>query len=114
MSANASRVFSEPDAAKRLAAMTELWTPDGTLFEQESVVSGHEAISESVGALLRQLPPDTVFTPTGAAMGHHGLALLRWAAGRRGGAPGAVSGTDIASIKDGRIHKFYVFLDPLK
>ena len=112
MRANAERVFSEPDPAKRLAAMAELWAPDGTLFEQQEAVSGHEAISESVGALLRQLPPETVFTPAGPAMGHHGLGLLRWAAGRRGGAPGPVSGTDIALIKDGRIHELYVFLDP--
>lgn len=111
MRANAVRVFSEPDPARRLAAIAELWTSDGTLFEQEAAVSGHEAISRSVGALLSQLPPDTVFTPLGTALGHHGLGLLRWAAGSRGGAPGPVTGTDVASIKDGRIHELYVFLD---
>lgn len=113
MRANAKRVFSEPDSAKRIAAIAELWAPDGTLFEQQEAVSGHDAISESVGALLGQLPPDTVFTPAEPAMGHHGLAMLRWAAGPRGGAPGPVSGTDIAVFKDGRIHELYVFLNPM-
>jgi hypothetical protein len=111
MRANAVRVFSERDPAKRLEALSEIWAPDGTLFELETV-SGYEAISESVGALLRQLPPDTVFTPAAPAMGHHGLGLLRWAAGVRGAAPGPVTGTDVAIIKEGRIQALYVFLDP--
>jgi hypothetical protein len=111
MSANAVRVFSEADPAKRLAAISELWAPDGTLFEQNSV-SGYVAISESIGALLRQLPPDTVFTPMAPAMGHHGVAVLRWAAGVRGAKPGLVTGTDVARIEDGRIQNLHVFLDP--
>ena len=111
MRANAMRVFSEPDSAKRLAAIAELWSPDGTFFEQQEEFSGHEAISASVATLLRQLPPHTVFTPAGAAIGHHGVGLLRWTGGPGGGAPGPVTGTDIAIIKNGRIHSLYVFLD---
>ncbi|MCH2991165.1 hypothetical protein K3W76_15070, partial [Listeria monocytogenes] len=56
LKANAQRVFSEPDAAKRMAALTELWAEDGALVEQDAIASGYEAISASVGALLAHLP----------------------------------------------------------
>ena len=111
--ANAIGVFSEPDPARRMAALSALWAPDGVLFEPGTSVTGHEAISASVGALLGRLPPDTVFMPAGPALGHHGRGLLRWAAGPRGGAPGPVTGTDVAVIEDGRIRALYVFLDPM-
>lgn len=111
MRANALRVFSETDPVKRLAALAELWAPGGTLFERHPV-TGHDAISDSVGALLEHLPPETVFTPVAPAMGHHGVAVLRWAAGVRGASPGPVTGTDVARVEDGKIRELYVFLDP--
>lgn len=111
MRGNAARVFGERDPDKRLAALAELWSVDGTLYEQEPV-SGYQAISDSITALLGQLPPDTVFMPVGPAIGHHGVGLLRWAAGPRGGEPGPVRGTDVARIEHGRIRDLYVFLDP--
>lgn len=112
LKANAKRVFSEPDAGKRMAALTELWAEDGELIEQDSVVSGYEAISAGVGALLARLPSGIVFAPQGDAAGHHGLGRLRWRATAADGSPVPVSGTDIAMIEDHRIHRLYVVLDP--
>jgi ketosteroid isomerase-like protein len=107
MQANAVRVFSERDPARRLAAIRELYNADAVLFEPEGVFKGETAIRDSVTELLSKLLPDFAFTPVGAAMGHHGVGRLLW----RGGSP-AVTGMDVAHFKDGRIQALYVFLDP--
>jgi ketosteroid isomerase-like protein len=111
MQANAARVFSERDSARRLAAIRELYTTDAVLTEPEGVFKGEAAIRDAVTELLSKLPPDFAFTPIGAAMGHHGVGRLFWRAGAPNGPP-AFTGMDIAHFKDGRIQALYVFLDP--
>jgi hypothetical protein len=44
-------------AERRPAALRELWAAHGVLVENERVVPGWDAVSESVGALLKMLPP---------------------------------------------------------
>ena len=111
MQANASRVFSERDPVLRLHAIRELYTADAVLTEPEGVFKGEAAISNAVTELLSKLPSAFAFTPTGAAIGHHGVGRLRWEAGPPGG-PAAANGMDIAHFKGGRIQALYVFLDP--
>jgi hypothetical protein len=111
MQANAVRVFSERDPARRLDAIRELYAADAVVTEPEVVSKGEAAISNAVTELLSKLPPAFVFTPTGAAIGHHGVGRLHWKAGPPNGPP-AVTGMDIAHFKDGRIQALYVFLDP--
>jgi hypothetical protein len=110
--ANAKRVFSEPCIEQRLTALKELWAENGVLVENEHVVTGWDAVSVSVGALLKMLPPGTTFEAEGRAAGHHGLGRLRWHAVDSSGKPLGVTGTDIAFVEDGRIAKLYVILDP--
>jgi hypothetical protein len=110
--ANAKRVFSEPSAERRLAALKELWAENGVLVENEHVVTGWDAVSGSVGALLNMLPPGTTFEAEGPAAGHHGLGRLRWRAIDTSGKPLGVTGTDIAFVEDGRIARLYVIVDP--
>jgi hypothetical protein len=110
--ANAARIFSEVDLEKRSEALSELWAEDGLLIEPDKVLTGREAISGSVGELLRMLPSGTTFSPIGPAVGHHGIGRLRWQAIGSDGSPGPVSGTDIAFIEGGRISRLYVILDP--
>jgi hypothetical protein len=110
--ANAKRVFSEPDVARRMTALKELWAENGVLVENEQVVTGWDAVSGSVGALLKMLPPGATFEAEGPAAGHHGLGRLRWRAVDSSGKPLGVTGTDIAFVEDGRIAKLYVILDP--
>jgi hypothetical protein len=111
MQANAVRVFSERDPVRRLAAIRALYTADAVLTEPEGVFKGEAAISGAVTALLSNLPPTFVFTPAGAAIGHHGVGRLLWKAGPPNG-PAAATGMDIAHFEDGRIRALYVFLDP--
>ena len=111
MRANAIRVFSERDLGRRLDAIRELYAPDAIVTEPEGVSKGEAAISGAVTELLSKLPPAFVFTPIGAAIGHHGVGRLLWQAGPPNGPP-AATGMDIAHFKDGRIQALYVFLDP--
>jgi len=110
--ANARRVFSEPGVEQRLTALKELWAENGVLVENEHVATGWDAVSDSVGALLKMLPPGATFEAEGPAAGHHGLGRLRWRAVDSSGKPLGVTGTDVAFVEDGRIAKLYVILDP--
>ncbi len=111
MQANAARVFSERDPARRLDAIRELYTADAILTGPDGVSKGEAAISDAVAELLSKLPPEFAFTSIGAAIGHHGVGRLLWKAGPPNGPP-AVTGMDVAHFKDGRIQALYVFLDP--
>jgi hypothetical protein len=111
MQANAVRVFSERNPARRLEAIRELYTADAVVTEPERVARGQAAISDAVTDLLSKLPPAFAFRSTGTAIGHHGVGRLLWQAGLPNGPP-AVTGMDIAHFKDGRIEALYVFLDP--
>jgi hypothetical protein len=110
--ANAKRIFGEPRVAQRLTALKELWAENGVLVENEHIATGWDAVSASVDALLKMLPPGTTFEAEGRAAGHHGLGRLRWRAVDSSGKPLGVTGTDIAFVDDGRIAKLYVILDP--
>lgn len=112
LQANLKRVFSERDASLRLAAIRSLYSPDAVLYEPDSIKAGHDAISQAVDELLASLPPAFVFSPMGPAVGHHGLARLRWRAGPPEGSA-VVTGTDVARIEAGRIASLHVFIDPL-
>ncbi|MCF4124406.1 nuclear transport factor 2 family protein [Methylobacterium sp. SyP6R] len=109
--ANLERVFNERDAGRRAAAMDDLFVAEPVMFEPADIVRGRAAIAAVAGKLLDQFGPTFRFTPIGAAVGHHGLAALRWQAGPEGG-PVAVTGTDVAEIADGRIVRLWVLLDP--
>jgi hypothetical protein len=111
LQANLTRVFGERDAAKRHAAIRELYAPDAVVYEPDAVSIGHDEIAHTVDALLKSLPPNFVFTALGPAVGHHGLGRLRWSAGPPGG-PVAVTGMDVVRIEGGVIHSLHVFLDP--
>jgi hypothetical protein len=111
LQANLKRVFGERDAAKRHAAIRELYAPGAVLYEPDDIATGHDAIAHAVDALLTSLPPTFVFKAIGPAVGHHGLARLRWSAGPPQG-PVAVTGTDVVHVEGGLIQSLHVFIDP--
>jgi hypothetical protein len=111
MQANAVRVFSERDPARRLVAIRALYSADAILTDPEGVFNGEAAISYAVTELLSKLPPTFAFTSIGSAIGHHGVGRLLWRAGPPNGLT-AITGMDIAHFNNGRIQLLYVFLDP--
>jgi predicted SnoaL-like aldol condensation-catalyzing enzyme len=84
MQANLRRVFGERNAGRRMDAIAELYAEDATLHEPHASAEGHVAICDAVSALLANLPEGFAFTSTGAAVGHHGVARLRWSSGLPG------------------------------
>ncbi len=109
--ANLERVFNERNAARRDAAIAELFAADPVMYEPTGIVQGRGNISKVAGDLLAQFGPDFTFVPDGPAVGHHGLAVLRWHAGPKEG-PVAVTGADAAEIEGGRIVRLWVLLNP--
>ena len=112
MKANLLHVFGQRDPVQRLAAIRELYHPDATLHEPHASVTGHQAISDAVTALLGSLPDETRFTPDGPAVGHNDVGRMKWRAGGPSG-PVAATGIDVARFERGRIRLLHVFLDPL-
>lgn len=111
LQAHLKRVFSEPDAGLRKAAVAEIYAPDAVFYEPGHVATGHDEITRTVDALVTSFPPGFVFAAEGPAVGHHGLARLRWRLGPADG-PIAATGTDVVRIEQGRIKTIHVFLDP--
>ncbi len=111
LNASIERIWNEHDDAKRLVALADIYHPEVAIFEPARVVSGHNAISAVVAAVLADMPPGFRFEVTGPTIGHHGTAVTRW----RGVVPSGeviVSGADSARVKDGRIIEHYFFFDP--
>jgi hypothetical protein len=108
--ANLEQVFNERDADKRIAAIQQLFSAEPTMYEPEGIVTGQAAISDVAGALLEQFGPDFSFVAQGVAVGHHGMAYLRWQAGPKEG-PVVVTGADVAEVVDGKIVRLWVLLD---
>src|SRR5258708_5242527 len=105
------RVFNERDAGRRRQAIQELYAADATFYEQEAKYSGTDAIARAVTQLLAALPPTLVFSMATPAMQNNDMGKLLW----RGHLPDGstvVTGTDIAQVKEGRIHSLHVFVDP--
>lgn len=111
LEANLARVFSERDAERRMRAIAEIYADDAVLYEPDNIATGHGEIAQAVASLLKSLPVDFAFSADGPAVGHHGLARLRWRAGPPLG-PVAVTGIDVARTEAGKIKTLHVFLDP--
>jgi hypothetical protein len=111
MHANLVRVFGERNRQRRRAAIAEIYALDAVLYEPHTSAAGYVAINDAVEALLASLPAEFAFTAQGPAVGHHGIARLRWSAGPANH-PAVVTGTDVAHVADGRIQSLYVLLDP--
>jgi hypothetical protein len=108
MSANLLTVFSERDESRRMAAMAELYAADATFSDHDGVVSGIDAISGKVHALLDRLP-GFVFSEAGPVYEVQELGSVDWNFGAVGQAP-AVSGTDVVTVADGKIATLHAYL----
>ena len=107
---NLQEVFGEGDAARRRAAIDELYTDDCILYVPPGVFVGRDALDKFAGD-LRATHPQFVYTPHGEAQVLHDAGVLAWGSGPKGEAP-AYTGLDLIIVSDGRIAKLYVFLNP--
>ena len=107
---NLLEVFGEGDAARRRAAIAELYTEDCLLYVPLGVFAGRDALDKFAGD-LRATHPHFVYTPHGQGQAVHNCGILAWDSGPKGEAPD-YTGLDVIIVRDGRIAALYVFLNP--
>jgi SnoaL-like domain len=108
---NLQEVFGEGDAARRRAAIKELYTDDCAVYTPVGVVVGHAALDKFAGD-LRATHPHFVYTPHGEPQALHNAGRLAWGSGPRGEKPD-YTGLDVIIVRDNKIAALYVFLDSL-
>ena len=109
---NLQEVFGEGDAARRRAAIEDLYTEDCVLYAPPGVFVGPEALDKFAGD-LRATHPHFVYTPHGEAQALHNAGRLAWGSGPRDEPPN-YTGLDVVIVRDGMIAALYVFLDPVQ
>ena len=106
---NLQEVFGEGDAARRRAAIDELYVEDCTLYVPPGMFVGRDALDKFAGD-LRATHPHFVYTPHGKPQALHNAGRLAWGSGPRGEVAD-YTGWDVILVRDGRIAALYVFLD---
>lgn len=101
---NLQEVFGEGDAARRRAAIDELYTENCVLYAPPGTFVGREALDRFAGD-LRATHPHFAYTPHGEPQALHNAG-----SGPRGEAPD-YTGLDVIIVRDGKIAALYVFLD---
>ncbi|MBR1135502.1 MULTISPECIES: nuclear transport factor 2 family protein [Bradyrhizobium] len=96
-------------SAQRRELLARHWTTDATYVDPLMRGDGHAGI-EALVAGVQQRFPDYSFRLIGAANGHGDYVRFRWELGPTGES-GPIEGSDVAELKDGRIHRIIGFLD---
>ena len=108
---NLHDVFGENDAARRRAAIDEIFTEDGVFYDPTSGAHRRDEIDRVAGA-IRATHPDFRYQPIAEPEELGNGGRLKWVSGRPGEAP-AYAGTDFIIARDGRIAAVYLFFDKL-
>lgn len=106
--ANLFLVFSEHDSRVRLETITRNYTEDVRWTDHDGTTEGHEALNEKAQTLLNRMP-DFVFRAAGAVYVSGDLGMLAFVLGLPEETP-AVSGVDVALVRDGRIAELHTLL----
>ena len=108
---NLHDVFGENDAARRRAAIEEIFTEDCVFYEPKGVHRGRDEIDRVAGA-IKATHPDFQYQPIAEPEELENSGRIQWVSGRPGEAP-AYAGTDFIVARDGRIAAVYLFFDKL-
>jgi ketosteroid isomerase-like protein len=108
MLANLFAVFNERDPERRLNAIVRNYTEDVIWTDPDGTIQGHEAMNEQAQRLLDRLP-DFVFSAAGPVHVSGDLGLLNFNLGEPAQPP-AVSGVDVALVRDGQIAVLHTLL----
>jgi len=111
LTGNLDDVFGENDAARRRAAIDEIFTEDCVFYEPRGVYRGRDEIERVAGA-IKATQPDFRYQPIAPPEELGDGGRIRWVSGRPGEAP-AYAGTDFIIARDGRIAAVYLFFDKL-
>jgi len=105
---NLFAVFNVRDPEQRLEAIVRNYTEDVSWTDPDGTTHGHEAMNEQAQKLLDRLP-GFVFSAAGPVYVSRDLGLLAFNMGPPEQAP-AVSGIDVALVRDGRIAVLHTLL----
>jgi hypothetical protein len=105
---NLFALFSDRDAERRFEVIARNYTEDVTWTDPDGTTQGHEALNEQAQKLL-DLMPDFVFNAAGPVHVSRDLGLLSFNLGVPKQPP-AVSGIDVALVRDGRIAVLHTLL----
>ena len=108
MLANLFAVFNEHDPKRRLDVIARNYTEDVTWTDPDGTTQGHEAMNEQAQKLLDRML-DFVFSAAGPVHVSRDLGLLNFNLGVPEQSP-AVSGVDVALVRDGRIAVLHTLL----
>jgi len=105
---NLFAVFNVRDPQRRLEAIARNYTEDVVWSDPDGTMRGHAEMNEQAQKLLDRMP-DFVFSAAGPVHVSRDLGLLSFNLGVPEQAP-AVSGIDVALVRDGRIARLYTLL----
>ena len=105
---NLFAVVNVRDPARRLAAITRNYTEDVKWTDHDGTTEGHLAMNEKAQILLDRLP-GFVFSAAGPVHVSGDLGALAFNVGMPEETP-AVSGFDVALVRDGRIAVLHTLL----
>jgi SnoaL-like domain len=108
MLANLFAVFNEREPKRRLKAITRNYAEDVIWSDPDGTTQGHEAMNEQAQKLLDRMP-DFVFSAAGPVHVSLDPGLLSFNLGVPEQPP-AVSGADVALVRDGRIAVLHTLL----
>jgi hypothetical protein len=106
---NLQEVFGDGDAARRRAAIEELYTEDCVLYVPVGVFVGRDALDKFAGD-LRATHPHFAYAPRGEPQALHNAGCLAWGSGPRGERPD-YTGLDVIIVRGDKIAALNVFLD---
>jgi SnoaL-like protein len=108
MLGNLFAVFNERDPERRSKAIAANYTDDVIWTDPDGTTQGQQALNEQAQRLLDG-SPDFVFSAGGPVHVSRDLGLLAFNLGVPQQLP-AVSGIDVALVRDGRIARLYTML----
>jgi hypothetical protein len=104
-------VFSERDPVRRLEAIVANYTEDVVWSDSEATTHGHQQLNERAQVVLDSTP-DFVFNAAGPVHVLRDLGQLAFNYGVPEQPP-AVTGYDVALVRDGRIAVLYTLINGL-
>jgi hypothetical protein len=108
MLANLFEVFNERDPKRRLKSIARNYTEDVIWSDPDGTTQGREALNEQAQKLLDRMP-EFVFSAAGPVSISRDLGLLAFNLGEAKEPP-AVSGVDVALVRDGCIAVLHTLL----
>ncbi|BCI82918.1 isomerase [Mycolicibacterium sp. TY66] len=104
------KTWNATDPIERKALLDDHWASEASYTDPMADVTGHDAISEVIGAVHAQFP-GFVFSLVSGPDSHHNQARFQWGLGPAGEQPPIIGFDVLATDADGRIRTVHGFLD---